>query len=57
MNFRVNGTPYFLTYDSERGEWCVLTPGSNGIETLEVHGDGTAITAPRRVQMTPAPVN
>ena len=46
MNFEVNGIPYFLTFDTSEAQWCLLTPSRTGIESLEIHTDGTLLTGP-----------
>jgi hypothetical protein len=46
MNFEVKGIPYFLTFDSNQAQWYLLTPSSNGFESVEIHGDGTLLTGP-----------
>ncbi len=46
MNFEVNGIPYFLTFDRTEEEWCLLTPSGDGVETVEIHNDGTLLTGP-----------
>jgi hypothetical protein len=46
MNFEVNGIPYFLTFDTREAQWCLLTPSRSGIESVEIHDDGTLLTAP-----------
>lgn len=45
MNFEVNGVPYFLTFDADEAQWCLLTPSSNGVEAMEIYDDG-ALTVP-----------
>ena len=45
MNFEVNGIPYFLTFDSSEAQWCLLTPSRSGIESVEIHDDGTLLAA------------
>ena len=40
MNFEVNGVPYFLTFDADAAQWCLLTPSSNGVEAMEIYDDG-----------------
>ncbi len=49
MNFEVNGIPYFLTFDSSEEQWCLLTPSRTGVECVEIHNDGTQLTAPVRL--------
>jgi hypothetical protein len=51
MNFEVNGIPYFLTFDTSEAQWCLLTPSRAGIESVEIHNDGTLLTGP--VLLTP----
>jgi hypothetical protein len=46
MNFEVNGIPYFLTFDTSEAQWFLLTPSSDGIESMEIHNDGTLLTGP-----------
>jgi hypothetical protein len=46
MNFEVNGIPYFLTFDTSEAQWFLLTPSSTGIESVEIHNDGTLLTGP-----------
>jgi hypothetical protein len=46
MNFQVNGIPYFLTFDSGVAQWFLLTPSATGIESVEIHSDGTLMTGP-----------
>jgi hypothetical protein len=46
MNFEVNGISYFLTFDTSQEQWCLLTPSRTGIDAVEIHNDGTMITAP-----------
>jgi hypothetical protein len=46
MNFEVNGIPYFLTFDAGAAQWFLLTPSGDGVETVEIHNDGTLLTAP-----------
>ena len=46
MNFEVNGISYFLTFDTHEEQWCLLTPSHNGIDSVEIHNDGTLLTAP-----------
>ncbi len=45
MNFEVNGISYFLTFDTNEAQWCLLTPSRGGIEWLEIHDDGAPLTA------------
>ena len=45
MNFEVNGISYFLTFDTNEAQWCLLTPSRGGIESVEIHDDGTPLTA------------
>jgi hypothetical protein len=49
MNFEVNGIPYFLTFDSNEEQWCLLTPSVTGVECVEIHNDGVQLTAPVRL--------
>jgi hypothetical protein len=51
MNFEVNGIPYFLTFDSSEAQWCLLTPSRAGVESMEIHNDGTLLTGPIQVLM------
>ncbi len=44
MNFEVNGISYFLTFDSNEAQWCLLTPSRDGIESVEIHDDGAPLT-------------
>jgi hypothetical protein len=46
MNFEVNGIPYFLTFDTNAEQWYLLTTSRTGIESVEIHNDGTLMTAP-----------
>ena len=46
MNFEVNGIPYFLTFDTNEEQWFLLTPSNTGVESVEIHNDGTLVTAP-----------
>ncbi len=46
MNFEVNGIPYFLTFDTSEAQWCLLTPSRGGVESVEIHNDGTLLTGP-----------
>jgi hypothetical protein len=46
MNFEVNGIPYFLTFDANEAQWYLLTPSANGVESVEIHNDGTLLTGP-----------
>jgi hypothetical protein len=46
MNFEVNGIPYFLTFDTGEAQWFLLTPSHAGIESVEIHHDGTLLTGP-----------
>jgi len=46
MKFEVNGIPYFLTFDTSEAQWRLLTPSRSGIESVEIHNDGTLLTAP-----------
>jgi hypothetical protein len=46
MNFEVNGIPYFLTFDTNEAQWFLLTPSPSGIESVEIHNDGTLLTPP-----------
>jgi hypothetical protein len=46
MNFEVNGIPYFLTFDTSAAQWYLLKPSTRGVESLEIHNDGTLLTAP-----------
>jgi hypothetical protein len=46
MNFQVNGIPYFLTFDTGASQWFLLTPSADGIESVEIHSDGTLMTGP-----------
>ena len=52
MNFQVNGIPYFLTFDTKEAQWFLLTPSSDGIDSVEIHDDGTLLTA--RVPHSPS---
>jgi hypothetical protein len=52
MNFEVNGIPYFLTFDTSEAQWFLLTPSSTGVESVEIHGDGTLLTAPSLLSIT-----
>ena len=45
MNFEVNGISYFLTFDSNEAQWCLLTPARGGIESVEIHDDGAPLMA------------
>ena len=45
MNFEVNGIPYFLTFDTNEAQWCLLTPSRSGVESVEIHNDGARLTA------------
>ncbi len=45
MNFEVNGIPYFLTFDSNEAQWCLLTPSSDGIASMEIYDDGPLAAA------------
>jgi hypothetical protein len=45
MNFSVNGIPYFLTFDTSEAQWFLLTPSRSGIDSVEIHDDGTLLTA------------
>ncbi len=40
MNFEVNGIPYFLTFDADAAQWCLLTPSRDGVEAMEIYNDG-----------------
>ncbi len=53
MNFEVNGIPYFLTFDAAEAQWCLLTPSATGIESVEIHHDGTLQTAPALTSALP----
>lgn len=44
MNFEVNGVSYFLTFDTDKAQWFLFTPSSNGIESMKIHNDD--MTAP-----------
>jgi hypothetical protein len=46
MSFEVNGVSYFLTFDSSESQWFLLTPSSGGVESVEIHTDGTLLTGP-----------
>jgi hypothetical protein len=46
MDFEVNGIPYFLTFDTSEAQWFLLTPSRTGIESVEIHNDGTLMTSP-----------
>jgi hypothetical protein len=46
MDFEVNGIPYFLTFDTSEAQWFLLTPCSTGVESVEIHNDGTLMTSP-----------
>jgi hypothetical protein len=46
MNFEVNGIPYFLTFDTSEAQWFLLTPSRDGVESMEIHNDGTLLTGP-----------
>jgi hypothetical protein len=46
MNFEVNGISYFLTFDANAAQWCLLTPSRDGIDSVEIHNDGTLLTSP-----------
>jgi hypothetical protein len=46
MNFEVNGIPYFLTFDTNEAQWFLLTPSRDGVESVEIHNDGTLLTGP-----------
>jgi hypothetical protein len=46
MNFEVNGIPYFLTFDTNEAQWFLLTPSRDGVESVEIHNDGTLMTGP-----------
>ena len=45
MNFEVNGIPYFLTFDTNEAQWFLLTPSRGGIDSVEIHDDGTLLTS------------
>ena len=46
MNFEVNGIPYFLTFDTSEAQWFLLTPSARGVDSVEIHNDGTLLTGP-----------
>jgi hypothetical protein len=46
MDFVVNGISYFLTFDTSEAQWFLLTPSRAGVESVEIHNDGTLMTAP-----------
>lgn len=46
MSFEVNGVSYFLTFDSSESQWFLLTPSGSGVESVEIHNDGTLLTGP-----------
>lgn len=46
MDFIVNGISYFLTFDTSEAQWFLLTPSRTGVESVEIHNDGTLMTAP-----------
>jgi hypothetical protein len=46
MNFEVNGISYFLTFDTNEAQWFLLTPSRDGVESVEIHNDGTLLTGP-----------
>ena len=46
MDFEVNGIPYFLTFDTSEAQWFLLTPSRAGVESVEIHNDGTLMTSP-----------
>lgn len=52
MNFEVNGIPYFLTFDRNEEQWCLLTPSRGGVETVEIHNDGTLLTGPLQLSFS-----
>ncbi len=52
MNFEVNGIPYFLTFDSSEEQWCLLTPSRTGVESVEIHNDGTLLTGPAQFSLS-----
>ena len=39
MNFEVKGQPYFLSFVTEEGRWCVFTPTSKGVQRIPVVDD------------------
>ena len=45
MNFEVNGIPYFLTFDADAAQWCLLTPSHDGIASMEIYNDGPLTAA------------
>jgi hypothetical protein len=45
MNFQVNGISYFLTFDTREAQWFLLTPSRDGIDSVEIHDDGTLLAA------------
>jgi hypothetical protein len=52
MNFEVNGIPYFLTFDSSEEQWCLLTHSRTGVESVEIHNDGTLLTGPDQFSLS-----
>jgi hypothetical protein len=46
MNFEVNGISYFLTFDTSEAQWFLLTPSAGGVDSVEIHSDGTLMTGP-----------
>ena len=46
MNFEVNGVPYFLTFDADAAQWCLLTPSRDGVESMEIYDDGPLTPVP-----------
>ena len=46
MDFEVKGIPYFLTFDTSEAQWFLLKPSRTGIESVEIHNDGTLLTGP-----------
>jgi hypothetical protein len=49
MNFEVNGISYFLTFDTSEAQWFLLKPSRAGIDSVEIHNDGTLLTGPTMV--------
>ncbi len=46
MNFEVNGIPYLFTFDPSEARWCLLTSSAGCVQSIEIHHDGTPLTAP-----------
>lgn len=46
MDFEVNGISYLFTFDASEAQWRLLTSSHGGVETMEIHNDGTPLTAP-----------